>query len=102
MENAQIAKIVLASLKSILEEKNISEVSTLDTNTKLIGDNAVVESIGLVNLIADVEEILDDEYGHVITIADERAMSRVKSPFIDVNALCEYITELIQESKANG
>jgi acyl carrier protein len=103
MNNAEITNLIFAGLKSIIEEdENMDSVPALDAGTRLIGDNAVVESIGLVNLISDLEEVLDDEYGYVITIADERAMSREKSPFLDVGALSAYIGELIDEHKTDG
>lgn len=103
MENTEITELIVASLKSIIEEdETMDSVPVLNASTRLIGDNAVVESIGLVNLISDLEEVLDDEYGYVLTIADERAMSREKSPFLDVGTLSEYIGELMEEHRTDG
>ena len=96
-----ISKIVISCIKEALEEQDdkypfIPEITTL---TILIGKNGILDSHALVSAIVNIEESLDEEYGILITLADEKAMSQERSPFMTVNALIEYITTLINEQK---
>ena len=46
-------------------------------------------------LVADLESEINDILGVQITLADDRAMSQARSPFIDVRSLINYVEELI-------
>ena len=63
----------------------------------LFGDGGVLDSLGLVNLITLVEEHVEDEFDVTITLADEKAMSRKKSPFRTVGSLIAYVSDLLEE-----
>ena len=57
----------------------------------------MLDSLDLVNYLADLEYRLDQEFGRELVLASERAMSRSRSPFRDVNSLTDYIMELLAE-----
>jgi len=61
----------------------------------IFGPGGVLDSLDLVNFLADLEYRLGEEFGRELVLASERAMSRGRSPFRDVNALTEYIMELL-------
>jgi len=50
-----------------------------------------------VNYLADLEYRLGQEFGRELVLASEKAMSRNRSPFRDVDSLAAYITELLSE-----
>ena len=62
----------------------------------LIGESAAVSSMALVSFIADVESTLMEKYDLQVTLVSERALSRKKSPFRSVDALSDYVIELVQ------
>jgi len=62
----------------------------------LIGETAAVSSMALVSYIADVESTLQEKYNLTVTLVSERALSRKKSPFRTVDALAEYVMELVE------
>lgn len=64
-------------------------------DTAVFGDNSSLDSIGLVSLLADIEQKIYDEFRKEITIASEKAMSRSRSPFRSVATLTEFVEELI-------
>jgi acyl carrier protein len=100
MEKVSAKDLILLSLKSILSEYDEDEqisIQGLDGSTRLIGSKAVLDSMGLVSLLIDVEQKINESHNINITIADERAMSQEKSPFRTVNTLTEYVDMLIQE-----
>lgn len=59
--------------------------------TRLLGRNSTLDSLGLVNLIVLVEEKIADRYDVHLTLADERAMAQERSPFRSVQSLAEYV-----------
>jgi acyl carrier protein len=77
--------------------KAIGKNTDIDDSTRLIGQNAVVDSIGLVNIIVDIETRLMDE-GYDVTIVSEHAISDCKSPFKDVESMTEFIFNEINEA----
>jgi acyl carrier protein len=64
-----------------------------------MGSGRVVDSIGLVTLIVDVENRVAEETGQSVSLMDDRAMSQTRSPFRTVGSLAEYVTELTRESR---
>ena len=56
-----------------------------------------MDSLGLVNFLADLEYRLADEFKKDVVLASERAMSRERSPFRDVSSLTDYVVELLSE-----
>lgn len=62
----------------------------------LIGEDAAVSSMALVSYIADVESTLMENYNLTLTLVSERALSRKKSPFRTINALADYVFELVE------
>lgn len=66
---------------------------TMVTNeTRLVGSSAVVDSVGLVSVIVDVEGRLADA-GFDISLLSDKAMSMQRSPFRSVETLAEFIHE---------
>jgi acyl carrier protein len=63
----------------------------------LIGKDAQLDSLGLVNLIVLVEEKIQQAFGVGITLVDERAMSQSKSPFRTLGSLAEFVEEQLNE-----
>ena len=64
-------------------------------NPAIFGAGASLDSLGLVNFLADLEYRLAEEFGCEVVLASDRAMSRRRSPFRDANSLTEYIMELL-------
>lgn len=67
--------------------------------TVLFGPGGVLDSLGLVTLIADLEGVIDQECGVSVTLADDRAMSQKSSPFRTIESLAQYVEILLREQK---
>jgi D-alanine--poly(phosphoribitol) ligase subunit 2 len=61
-----------------------------------------LDSLGIVRFIILVEEKIEDETDLSITLANEKAMSRKNSPFKTLQALANYIQELMIEEGYNA
>ncbi len=96
MEN-NIQKIVLAAIHTLGEIEEKTEFLNPDENLRLFGGSGVMDSLNIVMLIAEIEDLISDELGISITLADDRAMSQKTSPFRSVKTLVRYIDNLIKE-----
>ena len=85
----------------ISELKNFTNETQCDESTSLFGEDGILDSMGLVNLVVNLEERIHEEYNIIVTLADERAMSRTESPFRSIRTLAAYIDELIKEVGGN-
>jgi len=85
--------------------KSIDEVNKLNKKYKLskknddplIGRNSKLDSLGLVNLILNIERNIEEKFSLPLILANEKAMSQEKSPFKDISSLKEYICSMITD-----
>lgn len=64
----------------------------------LYGTGGVLDSLGLVRFIVEMEAALEDEFGISVILASDRAMSQHRSPFLTVGSLATYIEQVIKEN----
>ena len=57
----------------------------------LFGRDGPLDSLGFVNLIADLEGRLEAEFGAWVNLADEALLKREESPFQSTRLLADYI-----------
>lgn len=88
MDKKRIDEIVIATIKNYCEENEIQTELTKDT--PLIGSARILDSMGLVNCIVDIETAFLDEDVE-ISLTSEAAMSGRISPFRSVGSLCNFI-----------
>ncbi len=102
MDRTGIRDLVAACLHDVLEEQDALPADPLTDETRLLGRAAVLDSLGLVRLILEVEQRLAEAHEVHVTLADERAMSQAKSPFRTVGTFSDYVATLIDEAGAHG
>jgi len=93
----KIIELISQSLRILNEEWQNPKLENVDGKTRIYGAEGSIDSLGLVMLIADLEDRLVAEYGKEIVLADEKAMSQKNSPFRTVESLGSYIAQLIGE-----
>jgi len=93
----QVVALIVDSLQELLAMDGAGESDAVDEETRLLGRSAVVESMGLVTLIVEVEQRLESDFDVVVVLADDRAMSQSRSPFLSVGTLADYICQLLEE-----
>lgn len=101
MQRTEITELILSCLREVLESAGPLPAEPLAAETRLLGRSAILDSLGLVQLLVDVEQRLDSQ-GIAVTLADERAMSQKHSPFRSVDTLAEYIDTLIKEDPSHA
>jgi acyl carrier protein len=81
-----VAALVVETLASVDPEG-----AGADESTELLGR---LDSLGLVTLVVDLEERLEDELDLPVSLATEHALSRRHSPFRTVGTLTAYVLEV--------
>lgn len=94
MKRERIYEIVVGVINDYCKTNGI-EVEELNEHTALMGRNRILDSMGLVNVLVDVETAFLDE-DIEITLTSEVAMSSRISPFHRIGSLCELITKQIE------
>jgi len=92
MGKSEITKMIIETIKDYLTTQDI--VHEINEQTSLIGKDAIVDSMGLVTIIIDLESNFLDK-GYEVSLTSEKAMSKKISPFRSVNALSNYIVEIL-------
>jgi len=95
----KIVSLICAALRDLGEELNLPALAHPAPDTRLFGAKSVLDSMALVGLIADLEGRLATEFGRNLVLADDRAMSQVRSPFRSVDSLAAHIEQLLAESQ---
>ena len=90
-------EIVLSALRDAVDQAG-GNVSGISEDTVIVGPGAVIDSIGVVSLIVDVEQRLEMEHAVSVTLANDRAMSQRNSPFRTPAVLAEHIIATERES----
>ncbi|MBI4708369.1 MAG: hypothetical protein HY761_10685 [Candidatus Omnitrophica bacterium] len=90
----EIKKIVIKSIQEInlLLEKN--KRLKIEKNMCLYGPGSNLDSIGLVNLLVDLEQRLYNEAGVSVSIMDSKAFSLKNSPFRNLDSLVNFIANI--------
>mgnify|MGYP001160118411 CR=1 FL=1 len=91
MNKTEIENLILSNLREFIKENDIELISELKKETRLIGSSGLFDSMDLVSFIVEVEEGLSDEFSLDIELANDSAMSRRTSPFLNVSTLSDYI-----------
>lgn len=94
-----VLAIILQSLQELGDDLGSNELREADENTRLFGARSTLDSINLVNFIADVEDRLSEEFGIDITLANQNAMSMTHSPFRKVSSCVDYTLSLIEQEQ---
>jgi len=97
MTKEDIEKIVFESLKDYCTNNGI-EITSIDHNTPLLGSNRVLDSIGMVNLIVDIEMAFQEKEIE-ISLTSEAAMSNRISPFRTIGSLCNFIANQLENDR---
>lgn len=93
MKQKEIEKIVLTVLEEFCKTYEIS--SEINMLTPLVGGDKILDSMGLVNVIVDIETAFLDE-NIEISLTSEAAMSSRISPFRTVGSLCNFIAKQLE------
>ncbi len=82
--------IVVSALREAVDQ-NGGDAASITDDTVIVGPGAVIDSIGVVSLIVDIEQRLEMDHQVSVTLANDRAMSQRNSPFRTPLVLADHI-----------
>ena len=97
-KSKKIENLVISSIKEFNEQIPQEQQLGQTTKTVIFGEDGKLDSLGLVTLLVQIEQDIEDEFEVSITLADERAMSQNRSPFRTIGALVDYISMLLKDA----
>jgi len=93
MNKSEIKSIVQKCAEEYMSSQD--GIYTIDDSFQLFGKDSIIDSMGLVNIIIDIESrFLDEDIE--ISLTSEKAMSRRNSPFRTISTLAGFIKEQIE------
>ncbi|MAS64041.1 MAG: hypothetical protein CL815_02300 [Coraliomargarita sp.] len=95
-DRIEIEALVLKSVSQLAEDFEISALENPQLDSPLYGEGGALDSMALVNLIADIEEVVAESHKANIVLADDKSMSAQRSPFRNVDSLIDTLLERIQ------
>lgn len=94
--NLQRSQIFQVVLESVVNHSGILP-NELNENSRLIGNGRILDSIGLVSMLVELESRLAEKTNLSVRLMDDRAMSQSKSPFRTAGTLTDYIVTLLPD-----
>src|SRR4051812_20326081 len=90
--------VVVEALRESLAQGGVELPANVGEDTVLVGKDAVLDSLGVVSLIVEVEQSLDAKHGILVTLANDRAMSQRNSPFRTIGVLTDHVCAMAKEA----
>lgn len=87
---ADIVEVILEAARELNDSDGAAIAVDRGADAPLYGREGALDSVGLVSLIAAVEQALEERFGITVALADERAVSQKQSPFRTVGTLADY------------
>ena len=95
---ADPTSIVFDSLRRINATIARKKPVDIALETRLFGRRGSLNSLGLVWLVATVEQKIREEHARDLTLVDDRVTSGDIRPFYSVGTLIDYVAELLAQS----
>jgi acyl carrier protein len=99
IDRSAAMQIVLSALREAVDQ-NGGDPSQVGEETVIVGPDAIIDSIGVVSLIVDIEQRLEMDHQVSVTLANDRAMSQRNSPFRNPSVLVDHILATEREGAA--
>ncbi len=99
MKEAKVRQIVFDAIGEINQQLPKDKRVEKSLGAGLFGDTGSIDSLGLINLIVETEQKIENEFGVELTLTDQEMMSHQKSPFQTVGSFVNYILSLLGNKK---
>lgn len=98
----RLIPLIVDNLREVGEERDLSLPERLDADTRLFGRDGLLDSLGLVSLVALVEQTVEDSTGVTVSLANRRALAGRDNPFATIGALADYTVDRLRAEGWNG
>ena len=99
MDRNELVQLIVRAVQDFAMSAKGIQLTEVTESTALFGRKGLLDSLGLVSVVLDIEQEVNGRLNVSVSLADDRAMSQTKSPFRTVASLADYTLTLIQEQK---
>jgi len=92
MTRTEVITMVVEIVKEYLTDIRGDTTTVVDENTALIGNDGILDSLGLIQVVVDLESRLKQRNAPVV-LTSGKAMSDSGGPFKSVETIVTYIME---------
>jgi D-alanine--poly(phosphoribitol) ligase subunit 2 len=96
MDRNAVVRELYHAIGRINELRDPKDRIACTEETILFGSGGVLDSLGLVSLILDVELAVNEQSGTTLVLADAHAMAQRHNPFRDVRSLADYVMSRLE------
>lgn len=95
--NSEATKIITNSIASLVRSGTISTSDDINAETVLLGRGSVLDSLGFITLVTDLEDRLEAVIGReTYLVLDDINEFNINNPALTVAVLAQYIEKLSQ------
>lgn len=94
-----LESMILDTIRSLGEDHTIKVPEDLSIKTVLFGKEGILDSLGLVTLVAELENAIHQKFDKLVALADEKALSEKNSPYQTVSSLARYADRVIANNE---
>jgi len=90
-----VSELIFYAIDEVNEQLPFEMRLEKTDNEKIYGDSGKLDSLGIVNLITEIEKIIELNLGQSLIIFDENLLSKKENPLETVGTLINYISTLL-------
>ena len=96
MSNNEIIRVIFLTVDNINQMQPKDKQIEKSPDTYLFGRLGKLDSLGLVNLIIELEQNIHDEFGIQVSLAEDETNFQDNSPFETIASLVYYVSSIIE------
>lgn len=104
-DRAEIAASIYRAIDLLNEQLPEGDRLAQSPDAPLHGGAGPLDSLGLINLIWNVEQAIEEDFGVTIALTSEQAFAtfgRGEDPFRRLDLLIDYVARIVQGERAEG
>jgi acyl carrier protein len=98
----EIVEVVYQALRELNEQLTPESQIVLSPETVLVGSNGGLDSLGIINLIAGVEQAVQDKFGVTITLFAEDPASTDMDAWATVGSLADHLESVVNSKMSHS
>lgn len=94
----KLLDVIYRTIDEANEQQEAGRKISKSTDTVLLGDSSLLDSVGLINFVISLEQQVEQRLGASISLTAEPEMFSTESPLRTVAALAEYLQRQLPAS----
>lgn len=102
VDRDQILNLIYNSIDALNEQFARNNWLEKSPQTLLSGTGGALDSLGFVNLVANIEEKVEGEFGIGLSLTDTAVVASGEDPFHSIGSLADHLSLLLEEKQRNN